>query len=121
MNLSDDNKDEIINRLNVSLQKIQRLELILRLKGQATEAATLKVKRAELSEQIDKLIGAAMLEWIGAADVITADVKKANASLQQSTRKIRKGIETAKEVVKTLGYVDDVLGVAGKLAADLAL
>jgi t-SNARE complex subunit (syntaxin) len=43
-----------------------------------------------------------------------------NASLEKSIDKINKDVETAQNVVKAIGFIDDAVAIAAKVAATIS-
>ena len=114
---SEADKQQIIRKLLVVKQDAHSLEISLRFKGRNKQADELAAKAQKLSEKIDTLLGQVMVEWAVEADEIASDIGQANASLQSSIQEIQNGIDIAQNIVKALGYVDDVVAIAAKIAA----
>ena len=89
MAITDSEKEDIIGELLVAKQKGQIVEAKLRFKARADEADKVQQRTELLSDEIDRLLGEAMEEWIGESDQIDAKITKANAAIQKSIREIQ--------------------------------
>ncbi len=110
-----EDKASIVDNLIITKRKGHALEIDLMFKGKDEDAKKVKKKTEELSKKIDLLLAALMKEWIGSAEPLIQKIKKTNAGLQKAIRDIKKDVETAKNVVKALGYLDEAV----KIATDL--
>ena len=119
MAISNPDKQDVISRLLVINQKAHILATSLRFKGQDEEAEKVTQKAKELSEQIDHLLGQVMDEWLGQAESIRQEIQKANASLQASIRQIGNEVNILQNVVRAIGFIDDVIQIASRIAAAL--
>jgi hypothetical protein len=117
---SEADKQQIIRRLLVAKQEAHSLEISLRFKGRNDQADQLAAKATKLSDTIDTLLGQVMVDWVVETQKIVSDIGQANVSLQSSIKEIQNGIKVAQNVVKALGYVDDVVAIAAKIAATVA-
>lgn len=99
-----------ITELNSVHGKLTNAELRLKLARKNEEARQLGDKAEELRKQIDKLRGEAADKWVQQAQALAADVRKHNAQVEGYIQDIQKSIETAQNVVKLIGAVDDVIG-----------
>jgi hypothetical protein len=116
MAMTEENKQEVITRLLIGKQKAHKLETSLRFKGKGEEADKVAQKASELSNQIDTLLAQVLEDWLGQTDAIIQEVKTANTALQQSIRKIQQGVKTAENLVKALGFLDDLIATATQIA-----
>lgn len=119
MAISKTSKEQIIQSLLVAKQKAHMLEISLRFKGKPDEADQLSAKAGELSDQIDNLLSQLMSGWIGTANKILGDITKANAAIQSTIRDIQNDVHVAENIVKAIGYVDDIVVIASKIAAKM--
>lgn len=117
MAISQKSKLEIIQSLLVTKQKAHSLEISLRFKAMNDEADEVSQKAGELSQQIDTLLGQVIDDWFGQTGAILESIGKANSSLQRSIRQIQKGLSIARNLVKAVGYIDDVVSIAAKLSS----
>lgn len=113
--ISKNNKQKIIQQLLSAKQKAYNAEFALLISGNTQEANKIKDKGKILSRQIDNLISEAMSDWNGSTEALIKDVKSTNAKIQKSIAGIKKGVETAKQVVKVVGYIDDLIEVVSTI------
>jgi peptidoglycan hydrolase CwlO-like protein len=109
-------KLDLLNAMSRSLGKLTNVEARLRFRGDTAEADQIKEKHDELREAIDKLRGQIADKWTADAADIEAEIRKRNTKLQDSIRSIQNDIQTAENVVKILGLVDDALQAVSGLA-----
>jgi ubiquinone biosynthesis protein UbiJ len=117
MAMTEENKQEVIQRLLIGKQKAHILETSLRFKGEGDEADKVAQKASELSNQIDTLLAQVLDDWLGQTDAIIQGIKKSNTSLQQSIRKIQQGVKTTENLVKAIGFLDDLIAIATQIAS----
>jgi len=115
MAISMTKKQEVIQNLLATKTKAYQAEVKLLLKGKPEEADKVKTHGKELSRKIDDLIGQTMSEWTGNANNIIKDVKAINTKVQRSISEIQKNVKVAKNVVKLVGYIDDVVEIVDSL------
>ncbi len=112
MPISMTKKQEIIQQLLASKTKSYQAEVKLLLKRKPTEANEIKKHGKELSRKIDNLIAETMTDWTGNADKIISDVKLINKKVQRSINDINNSVNVAGNVVKLVGFIDDVVEIA---------
>jgi phage host-nuclease inhibitor protein Gam len=105
-------KQQIIQKLSQVKQGLIKAETRLRLQNEKAEANRVATKSRALQKEIDNLMKHVIDEWLGAAREVLGDIKKANDSLQAAISDIQRKVEVAKNVVKIIGLVDDVIGFA---------
>jgi hypothetical protein len=110
-------KEKVLESLTAAHRQGQLAEVSLRLQERPDEAEKIKPGNTRLSTEIDTLIGQMMDEWLGDADRTMKDLTTANAKLEAAVTKIKKQINVAQNVVKTLGLLDEVVTIAKKVAA----
>ena len=120
MAIAEETKLEIVQRLLVAKQRGNSLEITLKFKGDAEKANEVAVSTAELSKQIDILLAQIIEEWLAEGAEIVGEITQVNARLQRSITEITKGVQTAQNVVKAIGLIDDAIAIASRLAAAVA-
>ena len=108
-------KEETIHSLQVTLQHSQNLETILRFQKNDENVKKIADRNKNLSQQIDKLIVEMMQNWLADAQDATKKIKEANMNLQQAIANVNKKKNKAKNIVKAIGLVDDVISIATSL------
>lgn len=114
---TEEDKKQVIRGLLVAKQEAHSVEISLRFKGQNGQADQIAAKAKKLSDAIDTLLGQVMRDWVVETEAVVGDIDQANVSLQSSIQEIQNGINVAQNIVKALGYVDDVVAIAAKIAA----
>lgn len=120
MPVSQQKKEDIIDRLLISHSKAQKLAITLKFAGEAAKAREIEEKKAQLSKKIDTLIAKAMRDWNTSAATHVEGIKAANTKLQASIKDIKKKIRVAQNIAKALDHLDDAIEIAGKVALAIA-
>jgi hypothetical protein len=110
-------KEEILESLINSRRQGQLAELALRFQKKTDEAEKIWEENARLSTEIDILLGQMMEEWLGSADQAIKKLTAASTNLEAAVADIKKQINVAQNVVKVIGLLDDVVGIAKKALA----
>jgi hypothetical protein len=105
-------KKQIIQKLLQMKQGLIKLETRLRLQQNKAEADDVAKKSKALQREIDNLLKHLIDDWLGAARKVMGDISRANDALQTAIANIQKKLDVAKNVVKVIGLVDDVIGFA---------
>jgi hypothetical protein len=108
-------KQEIIQQLLTSKTKSYQAEVKLLLKQKPDEASLVKNHGKELSRRIDNLIGETMSDWTGSSEEIVAGVKLINKKMQSTISEINKDVNVAENVVKLVGFIDDVVEIVNAI------
>ncbi len=116
MPISMTKKQEVIQQLLAAKTKAYQAEVKLLLKRKPTEADEIKRHGKELSRKIDNLIAQTMAEWTGNAQKIIGDVRQINKKVQRSINDINNNVNVANNVVKLVGFIDDVVDIADGIA-----
>ena len=120
MDISERKKQEIIQGLLVTKQRAHNLEIILRFAGNSEEADAVKETTSALTAQIDTLLSQLISEWLASSVDVVENIKNSNANLQRAINKISRGVDTAQNIVKAIGFIDEAVAIAAKLAAAAA-
>ena len=75
-----------------------------------------KAKRAELAASIDEVIVSMIEDWLSEAESITASIEDATTELKAIEKDIEQRKETASNVIKVIGVVDDIVELIAKFA-----
>lgn len=116
MPISMTKKQEIIQQLLAAKTKAYQAEVKLLLKQMPEQANELKAHGKELSRKIDLLIAQTMSDWVGDAELIIKDVKSTNRKVQRSINDIQNDVNVAKNVVKIVGFIDEIVEIVGTIA-----
>lgn len=116
--MDQEEKEVIIDKFLSMKRKGHLLYIDLLFKGMEAEAETINRKNAELSEKIDRLLADIMQDWKdNTGNGIVEELRKSNEKIQNVIREIKKDIETAKNIVKVLGHIDEAIKMAVDLTA----
>jgi hypothetical protein len=110
-------KTQLIMALGRTKSKAHRLVLALRFQGLEEDARRIERRAKTLSKKIDDLLAAAMDEWTGNANAITARLSKSNTRLQAAIREIEKKNDVAGNVIKAVSLIDLVIETAASLVS----
>ncbi len=113
--MDEENKMTLIRNIRKCIRNGSDLEVELLLKGKNEEAKKVRKKTDELVAENKALIADLMKEWLGTVGEIEGNLQNINAGLKAVIQDIKKDIEIAENVVKAVGYIDDVTGIATKL------
>lgn len=116
MPVSMTEKQKIIQCLLATKTKAYQAEVILLLKKKPVLADEVKTHGKELSRKIDLLIKESISDWLGEAEDIISSVKMTNEKIQRSIRGIQKDVKVAENVVKIVGFIDDIVKIVATIA-----
>ncbi len=108
-------KMALVDELMQTNRKGIRLALTLRFQNRLDEEAEVRARNGKLVRQIDRLLAAAMEDWLGSAAALQAELKKTNAKLQDAIREIQREAEATRNITKALGYLDEAIQIGIKL------
>jgi len=107
-------KEKVLESLMAARRQGQLAELSLRLQDKTEQAETVWESTARLSTEIDIMLGKIMEEWRGRADPILKGLTAATAKLETAVSGIKKSVQTAQNVIKVVGLLDDAVAIAKK-------
>ena len=116
MAFSQDDKLELTQKLMVTRQEAGNLEMELRFSGKHAEADQARQRARDLQTQIDRLLGAVIDEWTEAASVNASEIDQANADVETTIAAVRQRTETAQDITRAIGLIDDVVAMAARIA-----
>lgn len=109
---SKEDKKDILQELANTKQTLINLETSLRLAKKTKDADEVRKKSKSLQREIDRLLASALEDWLGATKQLRTDIAKANKSLEGAIDDLKKKLEFAKNLIKVIGFIDDVIGLA---------
>jgi len=112
-----DDKVKIYQQLVAALSKGVRLAALLDRDGTPAEQSKVKTKNEALAREAARIRRAIHENWKGGAATILEGISTASRRLQDQIRAIESTRQTAGRVVKALGYVDDLIAIAARVAA----
>lgn len=110
-------KEKVIGDLMAARRQGQFAEIDLRFQGKTDKAEKVWQGHRRLSTEIDILIGLAMDEWLGDAEREIGRLLKVNTRLEAAVAELKEEINTAQNVVKIIGFLDDAAAIAIKVVA----
>jgi hypothetical protein len=120
MSVTQNGKEEIINRLLTARGDAQKLVITLSLAGKNEQAGRIKTREVELTKKIDELLAKAMRDWDTTASQHVAALKDASKRLRVAIKNVQTSIETTQNVTKAAGYLDESIEIAANLAKTIA-
>ena len=117
---SEEDMLKLLDRLDTTWGKSRELSRKLRMMGNITEADNVKKLYKKVEKQSDVLAAAMIDVWLGEMVVVDKSLKNANANLQRAITKIKKNVDTAQNIIKAVGLIDDVISIAKSLLVAVA-
>ena len=118
---SQEEQRQIIVQLQTTFIKASDLQVNLILQGLTQKAEEVGQKNRRLLKKIDELIQQLLNQWRTNAQSAISEGKKRNQALQKAIRNIKNKIDTAQNVVKALGKLDDAINTAKDILKKLAV
>lgn len=106
----------VIDTLQVILSAGQRYEWELRARKQTDEGDKVWRANTELAQQIDFLIGTALSLWAANTKAQLKKLQAASDDVKKAIEGIDKTIKKIGTVVKVVGYLDEAIEIAKKVA-----
>jgi hypothetical protein len=110
-------KNLLLDHLTVSYNHICTLKIICQEKGLSDEANKLDPHKAFLKERTEGLLHDLYHSWTGNAKALQDTTEDQNKRLGKCIADIQKNIDTAGNIIKAIGYIDDVVKAAADLVA----
>lgn len=108
-------KQILIQSLLAAKTKSYTAEFELLLKGNTDKAEQVRIAGKVLTRQIDSLIAQTMVDWVGDASELNQKVKSINTKIQRSISEIKSDVNTVNNVIKLVGFIDEVVNIAASL------
>jgi hypothetical protein len=108
-------KLKIYRKMLASLSKSVQLAALLREQGRPEEAERVARKSQQLAQETAKLRKGITAQWRGRAEEWLDEIRAENSKLQRRIRKVEQSLDTARDIVRALGYVDEIIGFARKI------
>lgn len=112
-----DEKVKIYQRVVAALSKGVKLAALLDRDGTPAEQAAVRRKNEALAREAARIRRAIHQDWRGGAAAILDGIGTASSRLQEQIRAIETTRKTAERAVRALGYVDDLIAIAARVAA----
>lgn len=111
---SKQNKEAAVAALMVTRQKATSLRARLLLQGEAEAAKKVAKRITKLDAKIEALLAKMMKSWASGASTRVGEIKSANKRIQTAIAAMKKKEKRAQQIVKAIGLIDDVIGLAAK-------
>jgi hypothetical protein len=108
-------KNLLLDRLSVCYNRANYLMALCQEQALADEAARMGRRKARLKLEIDGLLRDLYEEWDGEAKALKTRLEDSNKAIDGAIKDIERKIKGAQNVVRAIGYIDNVI----KIAADL--
>jgi hypothetical protein len=110
-------KNLLLDRLSVSYNQTCTLILISKEKKLSDEMERLERRKALLKVKTDGLLHDLYHSWTGDAEALKGTIDESNKELGKCIAEIQLDMNTAGNIVKAIGYIDDVIKAADVLIA----
>lgn len=107
---------ELYNRLLAGLSKGVKLAALLGERGEEAAVARVERKNGQLAGQIAKVRRSIARSWGIEAGRTLADLERVSGGLQRQLRRIQREVEIAGRVARALGYLDELIEIARRIA-----
>ena len=109
-------KNELVDNLSTHYARLNYLKIFAEEKNGSPDAiAQIERSKTRLKTEIDMLLKDLYANWMGDAAQLKRRVDSSNQGLNRCIADIEKDINVAQKIVEALGYVDDVINLAGDL------
>jgi len=109
-------KNELLDTLSIRYNRVNYLKILAGEKKSSPDVIKqIEQRKNRLKTEIDKLLRDLYLNWIGDAAQLKNSLDSKNKEVNQCIADIEKDIHIAQNIVKVLGYVDDVINIAAAL------
>ena len=110
-----DEKLLCLDRLSFCYNRTYYLRALCNEQGLAEEAVRLDRRRARLKLELDELLVCLYQDWMGEAKALQEKLITSNEDVNKSIKDIQDQIQTAQNITKVIGCLDDVINLAAKL------
>jgi hypothetical protein len=108
-------KNKLLDELSVSYNRANYLAVLCNEKNKKPEAVQAERRKKRLKGEIDGLLRDIYLAWIGDANVLRDKITTNNDEIDKCIQKIQSDVDTAQNIVKAIGYLDDIIAIAAAL------
>jgi len=108
-------KNLLLDTLSVCYNRANYLKALCEEQGLVDEAMRFGRRKDRLKVEIDGLLRDLYLDWIGDANALKNKLDESNKAVDAAVKDIERKIETAQNIVKALGYIDDAIKIAAGL------
>ena len=108
-------KNLLLDRLSVSYNQTFTLILTCKEKKLSDEVERLERRKALLKVKTEGLLHDLYHRWTGDAEALKGTIDNSNKELGKCITDIQQDVNTAGNIVKAIGYIDDVIKAADVL------
>ena len=110
-------KNLLLDRLSVCYNRTNYLKIVCEETKALDEAAQFDRRKARLRIEIDGLLRDLYHNWIGDAKALKEMLDVSNRALDKCIKNIEADTKTADNIVKAIGYIDNIIKVTVDLVA----
>ena len=109
-------KNELLDNLSTHYTRVNYLKVLAEEKKSSPEVIEqAEQRKTRLKTEIDMLLKDLYANWNGDATQLKRSVESGNQGLSRCIADIERDVDIAQKMVEALGYVDDVIDLAGDL------
>lgn len=108
-------KNDLLDSLSICYNRVNYLKVLAEEKNDSDTASQLDRRKSRLKTEIDGLLQDLYADWIGDAASLKNNIDDNNKKLNDCIADIEKDITIADNIVKAVGYVDQVITLAAGL------
>ncbi|MGD0073091.1 MAG: hypothetical protein ABSD31_01975 [Candidatus Binataceae bacterium] len=109
-------KLQLLNNLSSSINGTVYLKMWCDQNQDQTNSNNYALRLNRLNALYTTLSNALWKDWIGDAATVKKNMQAATRNVNQSVKNIQSNVNTAQNIVKALGYLDQAVAIAAKLA-----
>jgi len=110
--VEDSIKMDILDDLSESLKRATAMEVKLTLLHKQSEANEFAKASKKLSRRIDDAMGELIDEWAEQSWTVNEDIKQLNEKLTVAKERLNKNVDSTRQIVDAIGYLDDLTFIA---------
>ncbi len=109
-------KNELLDNLGTHYTRVNYLKVLAEEKnGSPDVIGQTERRKNRLKTEIDMLLKDLYADWIGDAAQLKRSVDSSNQGLSRCIADIERDVDVAQKIAEALGYVDNVINLAGDL------
>lgn len=109
-------KLQLLNNLSSAINATVYLKMWCDQNHDQTNSDKYALRLNRLNALYTTLSNALWTDWIGDAATVKKNMQAATDNINQSVKDIQSNVNTAQDIVKALGYLDQAIAIAAKLA-----
>lgn len=109
-------KLQLLNNVSYCINAVVYLKMWCDQNQDQTNSNNYAQRLSKLNAAYTKLSNALWQDWIGDAAILKKNLQAAADNVNQSVKNVQSNINTAQNIVKALGYLDQAIAIAAKFA-----